>query len=164
MDFEKKKGKNIILIVEDSPDDIFLIRRALARARVVNPIYFLKNGEEAISYLSGKGEFSDREKYPLPILILLDLRLPRVSGFELIKWIRSQKKPISLIPLVVFTISSQDHDINKAYELGANSYIVKPFYMRGLIEVVKGLELYWVFLNNPPQYFLEVKENENKKS
>lgn len=163
MDFEKERGKNIILIVEDNPDDIFLIRRALTRARIANPVYFLKNGEEFINYLSGKGEFADRKKYPLPILILMDLKLPRISGFELIEWIRSQEKPISLIPIVVFTTSSQDSDINKAYELGANSYLVKPFSMEGLIEVVKGLELYWVSLNNPPRYFLEVKKSEKKK-
>ncbi len=164
MGFEKRAGENIILIIEDNPDDIFFIKRALLRAGVENPVYFLKNGEEAINYLSGKGKYGNRKEYPLPVIMLIDLKLPRVSGFELLRWIRSMEDPISLIPVVVFTTSSQPSDINKAYELGANSYIVKPFSMEALTGVFKRVELYWVTMNRPAKNFQEVKGNENKGS
>src|SRR6476619_4385714 len=115
----------LILLVEDRGEDILLIQKAFHRAGVVNPRLAVRDGEQAIAYLSGTGPYSNRAEYPLPWLILLDLKMPRVDGFEVLKWIRSQPELRRLI-VVVLTSSEQLKDVNRAYELGANSFMVKP--------------------------------------
>ena len=114
-----------ILVVEDNVDDVVLIRRTLARSAVPNPRHFVKTGEAAISYLKGVGPYSDRKKFPLPDLVLLDLRLPVMDGFEVLQWIRANPDFRDL-RVVVLTTSEEMRDVSKAYRLGANSFLVKP--------------------------------------
>jgi CheY-like chemotaxis protein len=139
----------VILLVEDDPNDIILIKRAFEKANITNPLQVVEDGEEAISYLAGKGRYGDRVKYPLPMLLLLDLKLPRKSGHEVLEWIRRQ--PIlKRLTVVVLTSSQQDSDINKAYDFGANSYLVKPVTFDALVEMVNTLNFYWLILNENP--------------
>jgi CheY-like chemotaxis protein len=147
----------LILLVEDDPNDIILIKRAFEKANITNPLQVVENGEEAISYLAGKGRYGDRVKYPLPILILLDLKLPRKSGHEVLEWLRRQPM-LKRLTVVVLTSSQQSSDINKAYDLGANSYLVKPVTFDALVEMVKSLNFYWVILNEDP--IIEGESNE----
>lgn len=140
---------NTILLVEDDPNDILLTQRAFYKANVKNPVQVLKDGEEALLYLSGKQMYADRDRYPLPILILLDLKLPRKSGFEVLTWLR-QQPGLKLLPVVVLTSSGENSDIQQAYNLGANSYLVKPVGFDPLFEMIKQINLYWLGLNKKP--------------
>ncbi|HYE97758.1 MAG TPA: response regulator [Planctomycetota bacterium] len=139
-----------LLLVEDDPNDILLIQRALAKGNLVNPMRIVRDGEEAISYLSGQGDFSRRDRFPLPSLILLDLKLPRKSGLEVLEWLRNQPD-LRRIPVIVLTSSRESADISRAYELGANSYLVKPVDFDGLLEMVKAIGVYWIILNKVPE-------------
>jgi len=139
----------LILLVEDDPNDIILIKRAFEKANITNPLQVVEDGEEAISYLTGKGRYGDRVKYPLPMLLLLDLKLPRKSGHEVLEWLRKQPM-LKRLTVVVLTSSQQSSDINRAYDLGANSYLVKPVTFDALVEMVKTLNFYWVILNEKP--------------
>jgi CheY-like chemotaxis protein len=139
----------LILLVEDDPNDIILIKRAFEKANITNPLQVVENGEEAISYLTGKGRYGDRVKCPLPMLLLLDLKLPRKSGHEVLEWLRKQPM-LKRLTVVVLTSSQQSSDINRAYDLGANSYLVKPVTFDALVEMVKALNFYWVILNEKP--------------
>ena len=147
--------QSVILLAEDEANDVFLMKRAFAKVKLINPMEVVSDGELAISYLKGTGQFHDREKYPLPMLILLDLKLPRRSGLEVLAWIREQEPPIRRIPVVVLTSSKQSNDINRAYELGANSYLVKPVAFEGLLDMVKALEMYWFIMNEQPEVELD---------
>jgi CheY-like chemotaxis protein len=139
----------LILLVEDDPNDIILIKRAFEKANITNPLQVVENGEEAISYLTGKGRYGDRVKYPLPMLLLLDLKLPRKSGHEVLEWL-SQQPMLKRLTVVVLTSSQQSSDINRAYDLGANSYLVKPVTFDALVEMVKTIDFYWLILNENP--------------
>lgn len=138
-----------ILLVEDDPNDVVLIQRAFERALVANPIVGVRNGEDAVSYLEGSGKYADRDVYPFPVIVLLDLKLPRKSGLEVLEWMK-RNDVLKRLPVVVLTSSSQATDINKAYDLGVNSYLVKPVTFDRLIELVRNLGLYWVVLNERP--------------
>ena len=138
-----------ILLVEDDPNDIILIKRAFSKANITNPLQVVEDGEEAIAYLAGKDRYSDRRKYPIPILILLDLKLPRKSGHEVLEWL-CQQPGLKRLTVVVLTSSQQSSDINKAYDLGANSYLVKPITFGALVDMVKNLNFYWMILNEKP--------------
>ncbi len=127
-----------ILLVEDEEDDVFIFRRAVKRARITNPIQIINDGESAIAYLSGAGMYADRTRYPLPLLTLLDLNLPRITGLEVLKWIREQSL-LNQMSVIVLTSSAQDRDISRAYHLGARSYLVKPPTPAGLLEVLNAL-------------------------
>jgi CheY-like chemotaxis protein len=142
-------GDKVILLVEDNPDDVLLIRRAFKKANLINPLRVASDGEQAIAYLSGKGEYADRATYPLPVFVLLDLKLPRVDGHEVIEWMRAQPG-LRCIPVVVLTSSVQDADVRHAYHAGANSYLVKPVEFEALLSMVKALNLYWSVMNVPP--------------
>src|SRR6266576_1762875 len=115
----------VILLVEDNEHDVFMIRRALRNAHVTNPIHVARDGEEAIAYLKGEEEFTNRAKYPLPALVLLDLKMPRMGGLEVLRWIREQPG-FSLLRVVVLTNTSEMREANAAYAAGANSFLVKP--------------------------------------
>ncbi len=136
-----------ILLVEDDPDDQVLIRRAFTKARLGNPLTLAKDGDEAVAYLSGTGDYADRRNHPLPVLILLDLKLPRRSGLEVLRWLRLQAGALARTPVAILTSSRQDVDIDQAYDLGANSYLVKPVDLDGLLDLVKTAGLYWTVLN-----------------
>lgn len=114
-----------ILVVEDNDNDSTLIRRTLTNAGIPNPRHFVETGEDAINYLNGVGRYSDRKRYPLPVLVLLDLKLPGMDGFEVLKWIR-ERRHFSDLRVVVLTVLNEIRDVQKAYHLGANSFLVKP--------------------------------------
>lgn len=139
----------VILLVEDNPDDVLLMQRAFRKASLTNPLRVAADGEEAIAYLAGSGEFADRSQHPLPVFMIIDLKLPRVGGHELIGWMRGQPH-LRCIPVVVLTSSSQDEDVAQAYQAGANSYLLKPVEFEALIAMVRTLNLYWAVMNVPP--------------
>lgn len=136
----------VLMLVEDDPDHVLLIQRALAKANLVNPLRIVRDGDEAIAYLSGQGPYGDRNRYPLPSLILLDLKLPRKSGLEVLEWIRSDPA-LRVLPVVALTSSAETSDIERAYALGVNSYLVKPLGFEDLLDLVKSLGMYWMILN-----------------
>ncbi|HUK13519.1 MAG TPA: response regulator [Thermoanaerobaculaceae bacterium] len=138
-----------VLLVEDDPNDVILIRRAFRDAKVANPLEVAGDGEEAVAYLAGAGTYADRERHPLPSVVLLDLKLPRKSGHEVLAWIRAHQE-LRRLPVVVLTSSTERADVNRSYELGANSYLTKPVSPANLIEMVRTLQVYWLILNEPP--------------
>ncbi len=140
-----------ILLVEDNPADILLIQRAFRQADLSHiSLQIVRDGDAAVLYLSGEREYLDRERYPLPILMLLDLKLPRRSGHEVLEWLR-QQPDIKRLPVIMLTSSREILDVNQAYELGVNSYLVKPIGFAALVEMLKTLNLYWLMLNEPPE-------------
>jgi len=143
----------VILVVEDRKDDIILIQRALAQASVPNPVHVVGNGEEAQAYLLGTGQFSDRSEFPLPDLILLDLKMPKMDGFELLRWIRSQPE-LKTLRVVVLTSSEDIYDINKAYQLGANSFLVKPHEFINFTAMMRTLGSFWLKHSQSPNLAL----------
>lgn len=138
-----------ILLVEDDENDVMLLQRAFRRAAIINPLQVVRHGDDAVAYLEGTGEFADRRLHPLPVLMLLDLKLPRRTGLEVLQWVK-ERDGVKKIPIIVLTSSKNDDDVNRAYELGANSYVVKPVSFETLLELVKSLELYWLVLNERP--------------
>ena len=136
-----------ILLVEDDSNDVFFMKRAMKLAGILNPVHVVDDGRRAIHYLDGAGEYSNRTKFPLPCLVLLDLKLPHVMGLEVLKWIREQPELRTVIVLV-FTASKLPPDISKAYFLGANSYLVKPSEPDELIRMVRLIKQYWLDLNH----------------
>jgi len=140
----------VILLAEDVPNDVLLIQRAFQRNHVANPVQVVRDGEEALAYLSGQAPFADRERHPLPVLMLMDLKMPRKSGLEVLEWVRRQPG-LKRLPIIVLTSSNQSPDINRAYELGANSYLVKPAGFDSLLDLVKNLDMYWLILNEKPE-------------
>jgi len=140
----------VILLAEDDDDQIFLIRRAFKQACILNPLHVVHNGEEAIAYLKGVDQYANRAEYPLPSLLLLDLRMPRISGFEVLQWIRDQH---TLRPLrvIVLTSSRDLHDVNEAYQLGANSFLVKPTDFDNFRVLVQSLQCYWIQTDQSPE-------------
>lgn len=137
---------NTILLVEDELDDAQLLTRAFRKAGIGNPVRHLQDGDMAIAYLAGQPPYADRERNPYPTVILLDLKLPRRSGFEVLEWLRAQPG-LRRLPVVVLTSSGQNEDVNRAYDLGANSYLVKPASTAALQEMVKNINAYWVETN-----------------
>jgi DNA-binding response OmpR family regulator len=144
--------QSTVLLVEDDPNDVLLVKRAFRKASLANPIQVVNDGEAAVAYLAGRGNFRDREQYPLPMFMLLDLKLPRKSGLEVLVWLREQPQ-LKRLPVVVLTSSSEVGDINLAYDLGANSYLVKPVAFEHLLNLVKAIHLYWVTLNINPKVY-----------
>jgi CheY-like chemotaxis protein len=142
-------GIGTILLVEDDENDLELFIRAYGKARMVNPIQRAAHGDDAVAYLEGTGKFADRRTYPLPVLVLLDLKLPRRSGLEVLAWIRSQAG-LKRLPVVMLTSSRDSGDINRAYDLGANSYLVKPVAFENLLDLIRSLNTYWLVLNQQP--------------
>jgi len=142
--------EHVVLLADDDPNDVFLLQRAFQKTNIANPLRVVRDGEEAMAYLSGQDQYADRQRHPLPVLLLLDLKMPRKSGFEVLRWLR-QQAGLKRLPVVVLTSSNQSPDINKAFDLGANSYIVKPGGFDSLVEMVKNLNLYWLILNEKPQ-------------
>lgn len=140
-----KYKNNPILLVEDNPVDVDLTLRAFKSRKLINPILVARNGDEAIDFIE-KWDAGE----PAPVVILLDLKLPKVDGLEVLKTIKSHKK-YALIPIVILTSSSDDTDIKTAYTLGANSYIVKPVNFDKFLEVAMQIELYWNVLNQTPE-------------
>ncbi len=137
-----------VLVVEDDINDVLLLKRAFSKSHPVSPpaLTVVADGESAVRYLGGDGEFGDRERHPLPSLVLLDLKLPRMSGHEVLEWRRHQTRLVR-IPVVVMSSSQQASDIARAYDCGANSYLVKPVELKVLVEITGALQRYWLHFN-----------------
>src|SRR5579883_913103 len=142
------KNSHVILIADDYEDDIFLLKQAFKRAQVPARLQVVRDGKEALAYLQGEGEFADRNTHPFPDLLLLDVNMPQMNGFEVLQWLRGQPRTKRLI-VHVLTASSRESDVERAYELGANSYIVKPSRMEELVAMVSGLHQWHQFLAFP---------------
>lgn len=136
----------IVLLVDDSADDTLLMRTAFERAGFVQPLRFVSNGEEAIAYLRGDGPYHDRRLFPLPTTLLLDLNMPRKNGFEVLEWLR-QQPGLRRLRVYILSASSRAQDIERAYDLGANSYLVKPGNFDGLMVMAKAL-VAWLKLSH----------------
>ena len=138
-----------ILQVEDDPNDVFFLKHAMAKAGVANPIQIVNDGREAIDYLKGVRKYADREQFPLPSLVLLDLKLPKLSGLDVLKWIR-QQPAIQTLPVTILSSSNRPEDLRTAYARGANSYLVKPPNTDGLVEMVVSVKDFWLDPNQLP--------------
>lgn len=146
-----------ILLVEDNPDDILLTQRAITKANLSVSLQIVKDGDEAVAYLAGTSQFADRMAHPMPALVLLDLKLPKRSGHEVLSWIRVQPG-FAAMPVIVLTSSVEDEDIQKAYQGGANSYLQKPVAFQMLVQRLGSLGIYWLENNVSAPPF---KNNQN---
>ena len=140
-----------ILLVEDNRMDVELTLDAFREARLINTIHVAPNGQDALAYLFGHGKYADRHAYPLPNLILLDLKLPGIDGFEVLRQLKAT--PIlKRLPVIVLTSSKEEGDRALSYDIGANSYLVKPVSFEGFIGIIRQIEGYWLSLNvGPPE-------------
>jgi CheY-like chemotaxis protein len=152
----------VILLAEDEEDYVLLIQRAFAQAKIPNPLHVVWNGQEAISYLKGDGKYSNREEYPLPDLFLLDLKMPRMNGFEVLKWVREQP---GLAPLRVLVLTSSDQirDVNEAYKLGANSFLVKPMDFQDFAQLSRLIQEFWLKACKTPETFRPPRNSKTPK-
>jgi CheY-like chemotaxis protein len=139
----------LILLVEDDPNDVLLLERAFEKAGLNKGLRIVRDGEQAIQYLNGEALYSDRKKYPLPFLLLLDLKMPGIDGFEVLQWVRRSPEFQRLL-IVVLTSSNQQSDVDKAYDLGANSYLIKPVGFEEMSNLVQRFEIYWTEINRTP--------------
>ncbi len=142
-------AENTILLVEDNPDDKLLTLRALRRNHITNEVVVATDGAEALDYLFGAGADADRDSAALPQVVLLDLKLPKVDGLEVLRRMRADQRT-KLLPVVVLTNSSEEQDLIASYSLGANSYVRKPVESDDFNDAVRQLGLYWLMLNTPP--------------
>ena len=140
-----------ILIVEDNPNDAELAIRALKKNNLANNIHVVENGEEALDFLFSRGTFSDQSKMKNLKVIFLDLKLPKVSGLEVLKVLKSHEST-RMLPVVIITSSKEDPDIQTAYDLGANSYVVKPVDFDSFINAISQTGMYWLQVNIPPKF------------
>lgn len=139
-----------VLLIEDDPSDVRLIQRAFNRLSESIDMFRLRDGDEAVAYLSGVAPYENRAAHPMPSVILLDIKLPRRSGFEVLEWLRAHPSALSRLPVVVLTSSNHSVDINRAYDLGANSYLVKPGTNAQLDQLASEFRTYWLKLNEYP--------------
>ncbi|MFQ5956967.1 MAG: response regulator [Candidatus Brocadiales bacterium] len=144
----KAKDK-IILLVEDDPDDVELTLRALRKHNITNAVVVARDGVEALDYLFASGAHADRDTSAMPVVVLLDLKMPRLDGLEVLRTMRIDERT-KLIPVVVLTASSEEQDMISSYSLGANSYVRKPVDFKQFADAVRQLGLYWLLLNEPP--------------
>lgn len=140
-----------VLLVEDNPTDAEMALRAFKKHKLANNVFWVKDGEEALDYLFCRGLYADRSFLDHPRVVLLDLRLPKVDGMEVLKAIRENERT-KMLPVVVLTSSKEDRDVVESYQLGANSFISKPVEFDAFMETVAHLGMYWVFLNHPPTF------------
>lgn len=138
-----------ILLVEDSINDAELTIREMKKHNLANDLFHVKDGEEALDYIFGKGRFANRIIEHRPKLVLLDIQMPKVNGIEVLEQIKSDERT-KTIPVVMLTSSKEDPDIKRCYELGANSYIVKPVNFEAFTAAIKSIHYYWLLLNEPP--------------
>jgi len=138
-----------VLLVEDNPSDVGLTKRAFEKNHITNELIVADDGREALDYIFGSGKFAGRDLTQMPAVILLDLKLPRVSGLEVLKQIRANERTRRL-PVVILTSSKEEQDVARSYDLGVNSYIRKPVDFQQFSEAMRQLDLYWLLLNEPP--------------
>src|SRR6516164_10416071 len=150
----------VILLAEDDEDYVHLIQQAFSRGRVPNPLFVVSTGEEAMAYFKGAGKYANREEYPLPDLLLLDLKLPGHNGFEILAWIRTQPG-LAGLRVLVLTSSDRIKDVNDAYRLGANSFLVKPYDFEDLVHFTQLIEEFWLQRSKCPDSFRGPKVIQN---
>jgi two-component system response regulator len=143
------RRENVILLVEDNPDDVELTRRAFEKSNVANEIVIVSDGQEALDYLFATGMHRDRDAALMPHVILLDLNLPKINGLEVLRRMRADERT-KRIPVVVLTTSKEEKDVVGSYDLGANSYVRKPVDFAQFLDAARQLGLYWLVLNEPP--------------
>jgi len=157
------KTKHQLLLVEDSANDITIMKRALDHACIKTSLHIVEDGETEIAYLSGVGEFADRQRYPLPGVVFLDLKLPRLAGDDVLAWIR-QREDLAFIMVVVLTSSEDPEDLKRAYRLGANSYLVKSSsaceLAEQLVETAEDLNLHWLGAVDPRIHEMTIREGQ----
>lgn len=146
-------AKGPVLLVEDDPSDARLIQRAFSKLDAALAMIRLTNGDDVVSYLSGENPYDNRTTYPLPCIVLLDIKLPRRSGFEVLQWLRRQPTALNRLPVVMLTSSRHSVDINRAYDLGANSYLSKPETASQLEQLATRFQSYWLGINESPDLF-----------
>jgi len=139
----------VILAADDREDDIELTKHALLKANVLNPLQVARDGEEAIQYLEGVGKFSNRAEYPLPDLMLLDLSMPKLTGFDVLHWVRSHPS-LKALRIVVLTTSAETTDVDRAYALGANAFLVKPIDFKRYCMMIEATVFFWLELGRSP--------------
>ena len=144
------RDQPVILIAEDSDNDVVMLRRAFVQAGVDVPMQVVGNGEEAIAYLKGEGRFAKRDEFPLPDLFLLDLKMPRKNGFEVLEWMRNQPA-LTQMRVVVLTTSDEIRDVNRAYQLGAASFLTKPLDFLEFKDTIQAMYNYWLTINKAPR-------------
>lgn len=143
------QADQFILLVEDDPNDTLLIKRAFQKAGLGDILKTVSDGDQAIEYLRGANEYADRARFPLPFLLLLDLKMPGTDGFEVLQWLRTQPDFKRLL-VVVLTSSNLQADVDRAYDLGANSYLVKPVEFNEMVNMIQRFEAYWTEINRFP--------------
>jgi len=156
-----KVEEEVILLAEDDDNHVALIRRAFKLSGLLNPLYVVRDGEEAIAYLKGEEAFANRDGYPWPGLLLLDVKMPRQDGFQVLEWIR-QQPDLKRLPVVVLTSSEEIRDVNRAYDLGANSFLVKPLRMEDFMRLTEAIHGYWLRVSSTPQVQRPPKEQDQK--
>lgn len=134
--------EDLVLVAEDNPDDALLLRRALEKAGIIARLKIVSDGEEMLLYLQAKGAYADRAAYPIPSLIILDLKMPRKTGLEVLTWI-TENPDLAVVPTIVLSASNLDNDVRSAYNLGANTYFVKPSTFEELVDTMRMVETYW---------------------
>jgi len=156
----------VILLAEDEEDYVLLIKKAFAEAGIRNPLHVVSTGQEAMAYLKGEGKYAARDEYPLPDLLLLDIKLPGYTGLEIIGWVRSQPG-LAGLRVVILTSSDELRDVNDAYRLGANSFLLKPYDFDDLVHLSRVINEFWLHMSKCPESFRNPRgpaQRENSKS
>jgi CheY-like chemotaxis protein len=149
----------VILLVDDDANDRFLIQRSLQKMGIENPVFEAKDGAQAIAYLAGEREFADRKKYPYPGILFLDLKMPETDGFEVLEWIRAQGSGSDFL-LIVLSRNDELRQVNRAYALGANSFLAKPGTEDDLQELITAFRDYWLVRGRPVTSLMGARPNE----
>jgi CheY-like chemotaxis protein len=139
-----------IMLVEDDPADARLIQRAFTKAGLLAALIRLTNGDDAVAYLDGRAPYENRAAHPLPSLLILDIKLPRRTGLEVLKWLRERNDGLRRLPTIMLTSSKHATDVDRAYDYGANSYLAKPETSEALLEIAQTIKKYWLMLNENP--------------
>lgn len=150
-----------VLLAEDDENDVLLLERAFKEAEIHNPLYVAHDGQETIDWLSGAGKFADRERFPMPALLILDLKMPRKTGMDVLRWLREQPV-LHCLPVVILSSSAHRHDVERAYRLGVNGFVVKPSGNEERKHLAMALKAFWLNFNEPPMVCTEGLEPARK--
>jgi CheY-like chemotaxis protein len=140
-----------ILVAEDDENDVFFLKRAFSEAEIPNPVHFVRDGQGVIDYLTCVGEFVDRRQYGVPLLVILDLKMPRKTGLQVLEWL-SEREDLRCLPVMVLSSSAYAYDIDRAYQLGANAFVTKPSGVPERIELARMIKGFWLRFNEPPNF------------